>query len=289
MSDLQIAIGPMLFLWQKQTLDAFYLAAAQSNADIVYVGETVCAKRRLSKLTDYLNWAAMLAEAGKTVVLSTMTLLESAGQLAELKRICKQADFLVEANDLAAVQQLHEHGLPFVIGPAVNVYNGFTLAKLAKMGAVRWVMPVELSKDWLVKLQTEYAETCDLPMQYEVLSYGYLPLAYSARCFTARHYDLDKDQCELICQQHAQGLATFSQEGQRVFTLNGTQTMSGDIYNLCEDVLSLRQVADVSRLSMHQFSDLEWVDRFLSASTIKRPADHINGFWHQLAGINAQY
>ncbi len=289
MTQLQVAVGPVLFLWQKEMLHNFYCAVAKSNASIVYVGETVCSKRRICKFQDYLNWACMLKEAGKKVVLSTITLVESAGQLAELKRVCKQQDFLVEANDVAAMQLLYEHNLPFVIGPAINVYNGLSLAKLAKMGAVRWVMPVELSKEWLSELQKEYAKICNLPMEFEVLSYGYLPLAYSARCFTARHYDLAKDQCELICQQHPAGLATHSQEGQRVFTLNGIQTMSGRIYNLCEDLNSLTEVADIARLSMHQLEDLNWIAPFLSDVATKRPSEHTNGFWHQIAGMKVQF
>lgn len=286
MSMLKTAIGPVLFLWEKNSLDDFYQQVAKSPADIVYLGESVCAKRKLSRQEDYLHWAQHLSEQGKQVVLSTLTLFESPAQILALKQVCRDNTFLFEANDLATVQVMSELKQPFVIGPAVNVYNGYTLMKLAKMGAKRWVMPVELSRDWLAQLKAEYESLCDLPMEYEVFSYGYLPLAYSARCFTARHYDLAKDQCNLVCQAHPQGLQTNSQDGKTLFTLNGIQTMSGQVYNLCEDVAQLADIADIARISAHQLDDLTWLEPFANGQRVSRPANHVNGFWHRIAGMH---
>lgn len=283
---MKVAIGPMLFLWQKQQLADFYHDVANSNADIVYLGETVCAKRRLSRTEDYLAWAHQLIEAGKQVVLSTLTLVESPLQVRELTGLCDSQSLLFEANDMAAIHILSERKRPFVIGPAINVYNGYALAKLAQLGAIRWVMPVELSRDWLAAIKQEYQAVCDLPMEFEVFSYGYLPLAVSARCFTARHYDVAKDSCELVCQQHPEGLKANSQDGTELFTLNGIQTMSGQIYNLCQDTNSLVEVASIARISAHQTQDLQWINGFMSETTTMRPEGHINGFWHRIAGMH---
>ncbi|MCG7533459.1 U32 family peptidase [Pseudoalteromonas sp. OOF1S-7] len=285
MSKLKVAIGPVLFLWQKSVMDSFYEQVAHSSADIVYLGESVCGKRRLSRQEDYLRWASQLSEQGKQVVCSTLALLESPAQVSALKKVCRDTSLLFEANDLAAVQVLSELNQPFVIGPAINVYNGYTLMKLAKMGAKRWVMPVELSQTWLMALKAEYASLCDLPMEYEVFSYGYLPLAYSARCFTARHHDLAKDACDLICQSHPQGLKTQSQDGKALFVLNGIQTMSGQIYNLCEEAAQLADIADIARISAHQSEDMDWIESFSGHRNTPRPANHINGYWHDLAGM----
>lgn len=54
-------------------------------------------------------------------------------------------------------------------------------------------MPVELSRDWLQNTLAE-CEQLGIRGQFEteVFSYGYLPLAYSARCFTARAEDRAK-------------------------------------------------------------------------------------------------
>ena len=49
----------------------------------------------------------------------------------------------------------------------------------------RWVMPVELSRDWLVQLAQDLGKERQ-QFEVEVFAYGHLPLAYSARCFTAR-------------------------------------------------------------------------------------------------------
>ena len=67
--------------------------------------------------------------------------------------------------------------------------------------------------------------------EVEVLSYGHLPLAYSARCFTARSEDRPKDECETCCIKYLNGRNVLSQENQQVFVLNGIQTMSGYVYN----------------------------------------------------------
>ena len=47
---------------------------------------------------------------------------------------------------------------------------------------MRWCMPVELSRDWLVNLLNQCDELgIRNQFEVEVLSYGHLPLAYSAR------------------------------------------------------------------------------------------------------------
>ena len=59
-------------------------------------------------------------------------------------------------------------------------------------------MPVELSRDWLVQLNQDLGSARQ-QFEVEVFAYGHLPLAYSARCFTARSLDRPKDNCELAC------------------------------------------------------------------------------------------
>ena len=43
----------------------FYRTAAESSLDIIYLGETVCPKRRELRLEDYIAIAHQLREAGK--------------------------------------------------------------------------------------------------------------------------------------------------------------------------------------------------------------------------------
>ncbi len=121
----RLSLGPILYYWEREQVPGFYEDIARSPVDIVYLGETVCSKRRALKNADWLALAAMLKQAGKQVVLSTLTLLEADSELKALRRICENEDYLIEANDMAAVQLLAEKyavdGRPFVGGPALNI------------------------------------------------------------------------------------------------------------------------------------------------------------------------
>ena len=230
---MKYSLGAVLYYWPKDEIERFYQAATQSEADIIYLGETVCSKRREMKVADWLDVAKQVAQSGKQVVISTLALLQAPSELNELKRYVENGDFLIEANDLGTVNMAAERKLPFVAGHALNCYNAVTLRLLHKQGMMRWCMPVELSHDWLKNVM---AQCEDLGIrnkfEVEVLSYGHLPLAYSARCFTARSEDLPKDQCETCCIKYPQGRRVLSQENQQVFVLNGIQTQSGYCYNL---------------------------------------------------------
>jgi collagenase-like PrtC family protease len=49
--------------------------------------------------------------------------------------------------------------------------------------------------------------------ELEVIAWGRLPLAFSARCFTARALDLAKDDCGFRCIEHPDGLPLATREG----------------------------------------------------------------------------
>lgn len=269
---------------------AFYREAAASDVDIVYLGETVCPKRRELRLEDYVALGHELREAGKQVVLSGMTLLESPADLRELRRYCDNGEFLVEANDFGAIGLLRESGLPFVAGAAINVYNQHGLRQLVDMGLQRWLMPVELSREWLgqVLRQPEVQAVRDR-FEVEVFGFGHMPLAWSARCFTARSENLPKDQCELCCIKYPSGRPVYNQEGIRLFTLNGIQTQSGDRYNLVNDVPGMKGLVDMVRLSPQPDGTFDWLERFRQNlegdQGVKLGELDCNGYWHKLAGI----
>ena len=72
----------------------------------------------------------------------------------------------------------------------------------------RWVAPVELSRDWLINVSKGCEEIgIKDKFETEVYGYGYLPLAYSARCFTARSEDRPKDQCNLCCINYPEAVS----------------------------------------------------------------------------------
>ena len=83
----------------------------------------------------------------------------------------------------------------------------------------------------------------------EVFAYGRLPLAFSARCFTARHHRLSKDQCEFRCRDDADGLLLSTADGEPFLVLNGIQTQSAAQHCLIGDGAALR-AAGVTRLRL---------------------------------------
>ncbi len=241
---MKLSLGPLLYYWSREDTLAFYEEAAGWPVDILYLGETVCSRRHLIRVQDWLDLAATLADAGKEVVLSSQTLIESESDLKMLRKLVGQGRFKVEANEFGAVRLCAEAKLPFVAGPTLNVYNPETLAMLAESGAVRWVPPVEMPRDMIAAMPVPGN------VETEVFAYGRLPLAFSARCFTARHYNLQKDDCQFKCLEHPDGLTMRTREAQDFLTLNGIQTQSGKVHSLAHRYADLDgSKVDVLRLS----------------------------------------
>ena len=289
---MDLSLGPLLYYWSRDDTLAFYAEAANWPVARIHLGETVCSRRHLLRLSDWLELAEQLAAAGKAVVLSTQTLIESESDLKTLRRIVSDGRFQVEANEWGAVRLLSEAGIPFVAGPTLNVYNHETLDVLAGLGARRWLPPVEMSRATLAAL----LERAPAGMETEVFAYGRLPLAYSARCFTARHYNLPKDDCQFRCLDHADGLPLSTREGEPFLTLNGIQTQSAGVYSLIGEMPAMRELGIASlRLSPQSRHMGRVVEAFRSAlagdtpgtDTLKRimPGPPVDGYWHGHAGL----
>lgn len=56
-SSFQYSLGPILYFWPKQDVEAFYQQAKHSQADIIYLGEAVCSKRREMKPAQWFEIA----------------------------------------------------------------------------------------------------------------------------------------------------------------------------------------------------------------------------------------
>ena len=286
---MKLAIGNILYFWEKQQLDGFYQQAKTSSADVIYIGESVCSKRREFKLEDWITLGKEIEACGKQVVLSSLALLEAKSELSMLKKVCDNQNFLVEANDFGAVQLLHELGLPFVAGSALNIYNQHDLAYLYKQGMQRWVMPVELSKDWLINIRHELQLlNINDKFEIEVYGYGHLPLAYAARCFTARSENKPKDQCELCCIKYPKGREVKSQEGYTLFNINGIQTLSGKAPSLINDLSNMQGFVDIVRINPSSLESLTWLTLFKHNMQGKAPISldgYCNGYWHKIEGM----
>jgi collagenase-like PrtC family protease len=292
---MKIALGPLLYYWPRNTVFRFYENIAATAADIVYLGETVCSKRHELRLADWIEIAGQLRHAGKEVVLSTQVLLESGSDVGSMHKIVANGEFLVEANDMGAVNRLASARLPFVAGPHLNIYNQPSLQWLASLGASRWVIPLEMRRDDLAVLQQERPAG----LQTEVFGYGRMPLAFSARCFTARHRNLPKDDCRFSCMDHADGLVLKTREGEDFLVLNGIQTQSAKVYNLVDQLDGMREIGvDVIRLSPQANDTQEVIALFDAArrravtpqDALNRlrplmPAEGCNGYWHGRPGL----
>ncbi len=291
---MKISVGPIPYHWELTQVRDFYQELAELPVDIVYLGETVCSKRRIVRLEDLIEMAELLQAAGKATVLSTLALSEAESELAGLRRIAENGHFPVEANDMAAVN-LMAGTAPFIIGPHINIYNDSALSFLHGLGATRWVVPVELGQHNLARI----LEHRPPGLETEITAFGRLPLAFSARCFCARAHDRGKDDCGFICKEYPDGLLLKTQDQDPFLIINGIQIQSARSQNLMRHLGELKTLGvDIIRIlpQMENFADIVLTfrnvleDKLLQADGIQQLAEQqpygcCDGYWHQQAGM----
>ena len=289
---MRLALAPIPFFWPADVVADFYAAIASTAIDIVYLGETVCYKRRGPTLAEWLAIADRLADHGKEVVLSSLVLVDGEAELKATRRVCANGRYLVEANDMSAVSLCR--GSRFVAGATLNIYNEDALAILAEAGATRVVASVELSGAALAALRAAGPTHLDC----EVLAFGRPALAYSARCFSARNADRGKDQCEWICEQEPEGVLVRTQEDDAFLTLNGLQIHAGHPINVLGEIAAMREAGvDILRIMPEIRDTALVVDAFrgvldgryslAEAQTRLVPLTggiNANGYWRGVAG-----
>lgn len=306
---IAITVGPLQYWWSRATLLDFYEHIADSPADTVVLGEIVCSRRNEMKHSDWLALGRDLSRAGKEVVLASQALIMSEGELRSVRVIAEQEEFAVEAGDasaleaIAQVRQGQGKGLPFVLGPHINVYNREALTEHAEMGACRWVAPPELPLSSIAKVNPvdDRVRGVAGEVATEVWAFGRIPLSFSARCFTARHHRLTKDACEFRCRNDADGLLLNSSEGEPFLSLNGTQIQSAGMQALIGEANSLRQ-AGVSRVRLspcsERFTDVlscfdtvynhggSAIDALARLRTLPLPGTLVNGYIYRHPGMH---
>lgn len=293
-TKLTLSLGPILFFWDKQQLLKFYQQMAEQPLQTIYLGETVCARRQELKTADWIDLAKDLATTGKEIVLSTQVLLESESDLKRLRKLIEQNDFKLEANDLAAVRLLKNKQIPFVAGPTLNIYNEHTLTFMQSLGADHWVAPLEMSANSLRAILVTNKE-----ISCEVFAWGKLPLAYSSRCFTARRYNLKKDNCQFKCLEHSNGIDLRTRDCQSFLTINGIQTMSSACYSLIGNYKALinmninklrlspqyEHMVDIIQIHQLVLTENLGYHTALKELTLLAGGALVDGYWHGDAGI----
>jgi collagenase-like PrtC family protease len=127
-----------------------------------------------------------------------------------------------------------------------------------------------------------------------------MALAFSARCFTARHHRLRKDNCEFSCMSYPDGLSAATRDGKTFLNLNGIQTQSAscldlavqlpELFAMGVDVLRLqpqsRHMAEIVRVF-----DAARIDKVAALTTdnlLPVNSERSNGYWFGAAGMRYQ-
>ena len=95
---------------------------------------------------------------------------------------------------------------------------------------------------------------------------GRLPLAYSARCYTARSHNLPKDDCQFKCLDYPDGTMLKTREDQEFLVLNGIQTQSALTHQVLDQLPELKALGvDVLRISPQYNHTLQIIELFDAA------------------------
>lgn len=286
---MKLSLGPVQYFWPRERVLAFYREARDWPVEVVYLGETICSKRRELRTRDWIALAHELRAAGKEVVLSSLALIEAESELGTVARLVEEGGGWIEANDLSAVQLCRAKGVPFVAGPSLNVYNHRTLAMLVEDGLRRWVPGVEQGRALIDELRGAYVGDGAAMPEVEVIAWGRLPLSYSARCFTARAFDLPKDACGFRCIGQPDGLPLATRDGVPFLRINGIQVQGEAVCDLAPELPALRALGvDLVRLYPQSHGMADVVAHFHEALRAPVPPPALgmrNGYWHGEAGM----
>lgn len=286
---MKLSLGPNPYFWPREQTFDFYRQASEWPVDIVYLGETICSKRRELRTRDWLSLAQQMTEAGKDVVLSSLALIEAESELGALRRLIEDSGLMIEANDLSAVQVCRKSGLAFVAGPTLNIYNHRTLAMLQEDGMVRWVPGVEQGHTQIRELLAAYVSEGGVAPELEIVVWGRPVLAYSARCFTARALDVAKDDYGFRCIEHPDGLPLLTREGQTLLRINGVQVQGNDFFDLGPELPEVAALgASVLRVIPQVDGTETMIRRFRDAGAPALPRlGARNGYWEGGPGCAA--
>ncbi|WP_018238755.1 U32 family peptidase [Ensifer sp. BR816] len=236
-----LTLGPVLYLWEGEKWRDFYFRIAdEAPVDDVVIGETVCSKRLHFTDPCFPPVIERLEAAGKRIVFSTLALVTLERESQYVRSLVADSPYPVEANDLSALALLE--GEPHWIGPLVNVYNATTARLLARRGATSICLPPELPASSIAEIVSATPG-----IAFELLAFGRMPLAISARCAHARAKGHIKDNCQFVCKEDPDGLPVKTLDRQSFLAVNGVQTVSFT----CQALLA--ELKDLLACGVHRF------------------------------------
>jgi collagenase-like PrtC family protease len=288
-------LAPNLYNWKPEIWRDFYFEIAdEAPIDKVFLGEVICSKRAPLFDSYFDEVKTRLEKAGKKIILSTLAEITSNIDRRLLAKQVANEDFIIEANDVAALLNLN--GMKHSIGSYMNVYNEDALEFFAKNGATNICLPPEMPRSGIIELN-KVAKNLDVELEVQI--YGRIGLALSARCYHARAHELTKDSCKFICDEDPDGMDLTTLEGQEFLVINGIQTQSYTCLNLVNEIDELQKIGiNNFRISPQSKGTLNatkifknLLDKKIDAqeASVKLNEEKIdapfsNGFYHGLKG-----
>ncbi|MDV7141633.1 U32 family peptidase [Tropicimonas sp. TH_r6] len=292
----RLTLGPVQYFWDADTKRDFYARIAdEAPVDTVYLGENVCSKRQPFFDQHIEEVAERLTRGGKRVVHSGLAEVMLKRERKSCADMAEQDMLEIEVNNAAGLFHLPE-GKPHRVGPYMNAYGEETIAWMVSKGATHVTVPTELPGSSVEVLAKSAAE---LGIGLEVQVFGRACLATSARCYHARAYGRTKDNCQFVCEEHADGMELNTRDGQSFLRVNGIQTLSHSYVNLFAEVPAMAAMGVTDLRLMPQETDMVEVARIFDDirdgriemaaaearfETLNFAAPLSNGFWHGEAG-----
>jgi collagenase-like PrtC family protease len=165
-----------------------------------------------------------------------------------LKKIIGEEGALIEINEMTAFALNKSND--FSIGSFINIYNEASAAYFDEKSPIKISLPVEIGLSQI----KEISKNIKSPL--EVIVFGKLPLSLSARCYMAKHYKKNKQNCMMVCKDHKEGIGLKTLDNKNILCVNGTMVMSGKTYFLKEEEIKKLQENNVSSFKIFPTQDL---------------------------------
>ena len=291
----KLTLGPIAYHWAASRKVDFYAQIAdEAPIDTVYLGETICSKRAPFVERDLPKIIDRLEAAGKQVVLCSLAEIMLPRERKATADLAELEDIEIEINNAAGLYARGRRS--HRIGPFFSAYNEATIQWMASQGATHICLPVELPAPALkIASKAALAES----MGVEVMVFGRVSLAVSARCYHARAYGRTKDNCRFVCEEHDDGMPLATRDGKPILRINGIQTQSESYLNLLAETenlsgfgvthfrlmpqaVDMTAVATVFQNKIDGVIDLEEADNRLAQICLG--CNFSNGFFHGTAG-----